>query len=37
MPITERKICCALDEQLGRSLLARPIGWQVFDKNMKSL
>ena len=29
---TERKICCALDEQLGRSMLARPIGRQVVDK-----
>ena len=37
MPITERTIFGALDEQLGRSLLARPIGRQAVDKNMKPL
>ena len=37
MPTTEGKICSALDEQLGRSLLARPVGRQVVDKNMKPL
>ena len=37
MPTTDRKTCCALDEQLRRSLLAPPIGRQVVDKNMKPL
>ena len=31
----QRKVYCALDEQLGRSLLARPISRQVVDKHMK--
>ena len=35
MSITEWKICCALDEQHWRSLLARLIGWQVTDKYKK--
>ena len=35
MSTTEWKICCALDEQHWRSLLARPIGWQVTDKYKK--
>ena len=37
MLTTERKICCALDEQLGRSMLARPIGRQVVEKKGKPL
>ena len=37
MPTTERETCSALDEQLRRSLLARLIGRQAVDKNMKPL
>ena len=37
MPITERKICCTLNEQLEHLLLARHMGWQLVDKNIKSL
>ena len=35
MSATEWKICCALDEQHWRSLLVRPIIWQVTDKYKK--
>ena len=33
---TERKTCCALDEQLRRLLLARPIGLQVVEKKYET-